>query len=545
MSRKLGLWAVLGCALLVPVRFCAQEPPPYTLKVNAREVVLDVVVHDSKGHPVRGLKADDFVVVENQVPQTVRSVIENSPSCKGCDLPTTQAATPGTNVFRNVTLPASVQSNVVTVILIDALETPTVAQMYVRQQLASFFQKMAPGHLFAIFQLDTRLHLIQGFSDDPQTLLAAVQSKREMPSLPANLGKGDRQVMVDQAMYVMARYLDAFPGRKNVVWFTSAVPGKISGLKDNPFPDAVDFDLATGKPGNAQSLSRVAVYPIDGKGLTMYGGFGTTQADMDKVAERTGGQAYHNTNGLDRALTEITETSSDFYTLAYAPTDTHFNAHSRRVEITVKGRKLTVLYRHTYYGHKGHPKELRKRIVAPEAYLPAAPTAGPEGVALADRPAFDAAMELGAVPAGELLFEVSVKPDSQATRLQAGEPAPPANFLASDYVKKPFRNYELHYRVDLDRLAQVGPNDGIRKAELVYAVVVYSPEGEIVNSLVSQSSLNIGPGASAEKMVVGTTQKIAVPEKGIYFLRIGVQDLNGNLIGSMEVPMDAIVKPKM
>src|SRR6202012_390581 len=168
---------------------------------------------------------------------------------------------------------------------------------------------------------DTRLHLIQGFSADPATLYAAVESKREMPALPSNLSKAERKQMLDDALHLMGRYLEAFPGRRNIVWFTSAVPGKISGLKDNPFPDAIDFDHRSRQQANAQALSQVAVYPIDGKGLSVYSGFGATQEEMDKAAERKGGQAYHNTNGLDRALTEITETSSDYYTVAYAPTN--------------------------------------------------------------------------------------------------------------------------------------------------------------------------------------------------------------------------------
>ncbi len=534
---------MMGMTMLVlPACLRAQENnPPYTLQVNAREVVLDVVVHDSKGHPVSGLRADDFAVVEGGVPQVVRGLTEHTPEppAPGATFGMTQRP----NVFRNISVPADANSNAVTVILIDALETPTVAQMYVRQQLMSFFRRMQPGHVFAIFQLDTRLHLIQGFSADPATLYAAVESKRDMPVLPSYLSKEDRKAMVDQAMYVMARYLEAFPGRKNIVWFTSAVPGKISGLKDNPFPDAVDFDHLSGRPANAQSLSRVAVYPIDGKGLSVYAGFSTTPEDMDRAAERTGGQAYHNTNGLDRALMEITETSSDFYTLAYAPTNTAFNAHNRHVEITVKGRKLTVLYRHNYYGHKGHPKELRKRLAKPVAYVPETPpdSAPAERSIPVTRSAFDQTMELGAVPAGELLFEVSIKPDAAVIKLQPGEPVPPENFLAAEYVKKPFRNYELRYSLDLDKLTLAGTKGGMREADLLYAVVVYTQEGEIVNSVMSQSTVKVAPAAS-EKSVLGTTQQIAVPEKGIYFLRLGVQDLNGDLIGSMEVPIDAIVK---
>jgi hypothetical protein len=138
------------------------------------------------------------------------------------------------NLFRNISLRTAATSNAATVIVIDALETPTVAQMYVRQQSISFFRKMPSGDVFAIFQLDTHLHLIQGFSADPKTLYAAVEGKRDMPDLPIGMSKIHRKQVLDQAMYAMGHYLEAFRGRKNIIWFTSAVPGKMSGLRDNP-----------------------------------------------------------------------------------------------------------------------------------------------------------------------------------------------------------------------------------------------------------------------------------------------------------------------
>ena len=49
-----------------------------TLTINVREVVLDVVAIDSKGHSVRGLKESDFSLEEDGVPQTIKGVSEHS-----------------------------------------------------------------------------------------------------------------------------------------------------------------------------------------------------------------------------------------------------------------------------------------------------------------------------------------------------------------------------------------------------------------------------------------------------------------------------------
>ena len=48
------------------------QPPAYQLAVRVRRVVLDVVVTDTKGKLVEGLKQDDFTVMEDRVIQPLR-----------------------------------------------------------------------------------------------------------------------------------------------------------------------------------------------------------------------------------------------------------------------------------------------------------------------------------------------------------------------------------------------------------------------------------------------------------------------------------------
>ena len=47
-----------------------------TIKVTTRETILDVLVTDDKGQPVRGLKQSDFNVSEDGHPQPIRSFAE-------------------------------------------------------------------------------------------------------------------------------------------------------------------------------------------------------------------------------------------------------------------------------------------------------------------------------------------------------------------------------------------------------------------------------------------------------------------------------------
>src|SRR5580700_9591879 len=43
-----------------------------TIRTYSNLVVIDVVVSDSQGNPVRGLKASDFALTEDNKPQTIR-----------------------------------------------------------------------------------------------------------------------------------------------------------------------------------------------------------------------------------------------------------------------------------------------------------------------------------------------------------------------------------------------------------------------------------------------------------------------------------------
>src|SRR3569623_99505 len=55
-----------------------QENTEPTLKINSRAVLVDVVVSDKNGNPVKGLKQSDFTVLEDGKPQSVAYFEEHS-----------------------------------------------------------------------------------------------------------------------------------------------------------------------------------------------------------------------------------------------------------------------------------------------------------------------------------------------------------------------------------------------------------------------------------------------------------------------------------
>ena len=95
------------------------------------------------------------------------------------------------------------------------------------------------------------------------------------------------------------------------------------------------------------SVSRIAVYPVDTYGLVVGPGFRAASrrdagharrtrgipgfdnhANMDEIAEQTGGKAYYNTNDFTRVIGDVARTSSSYYTMAYAPPTQNGTANS-------------------------------------------------------------------------------------------------------------------------------------------------------------------------------------------------------------------------
>ena len=72
--------AVAACLLFFgALHLLAQEPgpPPNTLTVTTRELVLDVIAEDKSGHSVHDLQMSDFLVTEDGVPQRIKSLTQH------------------------------------------------------------------------------------------------------------------------------------------------------------------------------------------------------------------------------------------------------------------------------------------------------------------------------------------------------------------------------------------------------------------------------------------------------------------------------------
>ncbi len=142
--------------------------PAPTIRVTTHMVLVDVVVTDKQGKPIAGLKPEDFVVEENGKAQKIASL-------------TPADAVP----TRGAALPPGIYSNEpeyrspgapITVMLLDALNTPFTDQAYARRQMLAFVKDhFKPTDRMAVFTLTGSLNVLQDFTSDPQILYTALQ----------------------------------------------------------------------------------------------------------------------------------------------------------------------------------------------------------------------------------------------------------------------------------------------------------------------------------------------------------------------------------
>ena len=151
-----------------------QTSPPAapTIQVYSRETVVDVMVTDADGKPVRGLKQSDFTVKEDGKEQPIRSFRETGSATPAA----VQAAPPKlpTGVYTNAH--AAPASGPVNIILLDIKHTLWQDRPYQKQATITFLKTMPQGTQVAIFGLTGRLSLLQGFTSDGAVAAAIVEA---------------------------------------------------------------------------------------------------------------------------------------------------------------------------------------------------------------------------------------------------------------------------------------------------------------------------------------------------------------------------------
>jgi VWFA-related protein len=192
-------WPDAGKALLIAMLISAcmvaqQEPATAVPKFASRSelVLVPTVVRDKSGKHIAGLKKDDFTVLQNGKEQRVALFEEVHTSAKY----SRPAAEQGFSNF----VPAD-ESRRLTIIALDLINTPFLAQVKAREALIKFLSNsVISGEPMALLILSRDgIRQVHGYTSDPAVLIAALkkagsrQSMVEQASDPAPFPKGDEQ----------------------------------------------------------------------------------------------------------------------------------------------------------------------------------------------------------------------------------------------------------------------------------------------------------------------------------------------------------------
>lgn len=556
------------------------------LRMNSNLVLVDVVATDHD-KPVHGLRRERFHVFENGVEQAITSFDEHhAPG------PVASPARRTLPPFTWTNLPEHPESPVVNVLLLDGLNTQAANQADVRRQMLHYLGSLQPGMQMAVFTLGTRLRQLTGFTTDRDVLSAALKSNAVqqrssvlpqpedvaaqnewMAQIAANFTPGeivasmqqfqaddaafktDRRVqMTLEALDDLARYLSAIPGRKNLIWFSGSFPVALDPdpTQMSPFMTVRNYAGQLRETSNLLAAARVAVYPIDARGLMnlpsldaanssdanqerstgagMREGasvptFSMTDRDADnsRMAERTtmqqiaaatGGREFINTNDFEQAIAGAIDDGSSYYTIGYVPAVKKLDGSFRRLSVRVDDAQVRLAYRRGYYAD------------AP---------AGQSGHKSAEASLLTMAALRGAPLATQVVFVARVLPADDPSLKGEKMPEGPAGAM---HVKGAARRFAVDFRVDGHTMAFSPGSDGVQHAQIEFVLIAYDGAGQRVNYLDKLYYLDMKPDAYAQAMTNGITARLAldVPH-GPGSLRLVVYDPVTNRAGSLEMPL--------
>src|SRR5579863_7713002 len=82
------------------------------------------------------------------------------------------------------------------------------------------------------------------------------------------------------AMIAIAKFLAGYPGRKNLLWFSESFPNWIAATSDfgsDSFAGTANYADKIKNASQALTDARIAVYPVDARGLEVNSLYSTAQ----------------------------------------------------------------------------------------------------------------------------------------------------------------------------------------------------------------------------------------------------------------------------
>ncbi len=284
------------------LRFAEGQDSQTTIKTEVALVNVVFSVADHANRAVAGLKASDFIVLEDKRPQKIEYF---------------------STLDRSTPVPLTIA------LLIDTSGSVKNKLDFEKSTAAEFFRSVLrkSKDLGLIIQFDSEVNLVQDYTDDNDRLIRALDS----------LQAGNSTALYDAIYLAVEEKLKTETGRRVVVVITDGEDTSSKLRKEAAIESAQKSD--------------VLIY-----GIGVRGEFGTNFGVLKKFSEETGGLFFSpraRLSDIQEAFRAIDEDLQAQYSLAYSSTNPKRDGTFRTIEIRPKIGGIRVRARKGYYAPKG------------------------------------------------------------------------------------------------------------------------------------------------------------------------------------------------
>ena len=364
----------------------------FHLNVSANIVLTNVVVRDKKtGDVVKGLKASDFSITENNKPQRISSFdyenVDEAAVLKEKNTVAGKASIADLLEHNFAASPEQLRDHRLIVVFFDlsSMQDEDIdravdaATNYINKQ-------MAPADLVALVSMSTGLSMDQDFTSDKAALLRGVAKYNGSDDSGfGNGGTGSTDGTSDDttafaaddseynslntdrelfAIRAIAKSLERVDQRKSMLYFSG-------GLTRNGIENQASLRAAT----NEAAKANMAIYSVDTRGLqalppvgdaskgslrgnSAYSGAAVTaqlsanyasQETLGTLSSDTGGKAFFDSNDFGPAFQQVQHDTEAYYILGFHSTNQAHDGTYRHLTVKVNRNDVKIEYRPGYY----------------------------------------------------------------------------------------------------------------------------------------------------------------------------------------------------
>jgi Ca-activated chloride channel homolog len=348
--RRLALLCAFAGLVVAPGSFAAAQETEPQIHVVVNMVQLNVAVTDHKGNYITGLRPQDFVVIEDQIPETIatfgegnqpvqRVVDSPNPADKSADV---QTGTPSESVTRlDAQSLGSVVAGANVFVLFDTSNYMYRGFVFAQDAIVDFVRSLESADKIAFYSYSRDLTRAAPLTAERSAVLRGIRSS--VAGDDAALYNGLLLTLKDAAQ---------FSGRKVVVVFSNG-PDNSSVV---PPEDVAELAQSTGIPIYMISTRQAKLEPV-------------STAVFERMTAATGGKAYFAKNWGDeeKAFASIRDDLAHLYSLSYYP-QPNPNSGWRSITVRLAGDKAKQYHIRTRTGYRPQPT----RNIAENTQLPVA-----------------------------------------------------------------------------------------------------------------------------------------------------------------------------